>query len=170
MARRKQREESMRMQDSTSTASVNATPEQVTIERPRCWEAFFMCQKNPIWRSQLITSMMAGTQLHAESVPNALLLDLLLFATASRYYLQAEIVDDYEALKQRVREEWAKPDWTTKVFSQTHARWCNCILNGATQFDCPEEKYIPDMVSWYIEHNPPVYFVEEFKEQLGAAA
>ena len=141
---------------------VTALP--VTV-RPLCWEAFFKCQRHPILRSQLLTSLMAGTVMPTERIPTGSLLDAVLVATAAREILNAEVVSDYDALLTRTEEEWAKPDWTCKVFSSIHGHWANAILKGTRNFDSVEENYIPDMVEWYIQHDVPTYFSRELTEK-----
>lgn len=123
-------------------------------QRPRCWESFFMCQPSPVLRSQLLTALMAGTVLEAECVPTSALLDVVLLATAAREHCNAEIVDDYEALLQRTRDEWNRPDWTTRVFDSIYANKANQILQGRTEFHS-ECEYVPRMVAWYLAHEAP---------------
>jgi hypothetical protein len=132
--------------------------------RPLCWESFFRCQRSPMLRSQLLTALMAGTQLVMERVPTSGLLDALLLSTATRYYCEAEIVDDYDGLVARTAETWKRPDWSTKVFNSLHANVANFILLGTKQFNCAEDAYIPGMASWYLAQDPPEYFVKELTE------
>lgn len=135
----------------------------ILLEQPRQWEVFFRCQRHTILRSQIITALMSGTVLDVDRLPSSVLLDVVLLSTAAREFLQAEIVSDYELLLTRTREEWARPDWTCKVFSSIHARWANCILNGTRSFEEAEERYIPDLTAWYIQHDVPNYFSVEFQ-------
>jgi hypothetical protein len=132
--------------------------------RPLCWESFFRCQRSPMLRSQLLTALMAGTQLIMERVPTVSLLDALLLATATRYYCEAEIVDDYDGLVARTSETWKRPDWSTKTFSSVHANVANFILLGTKEFNCAEDAYIPAMASWYLAQDPPEYFTKELTE------
>jgi hypothetical protein len=118
--------------------------------RRLCWEDFFRCQRSPVLRSQLLTALMAGTPLVVDRLPSASLLDVVLLATAARNHCDAEIVDDYAALLQRARDEWAAPGWTALVFDQQHGNKANYILQGSDWFDNHEESYIPDMVAWYL--------------------
>lgn len=127
------------------------------------WQVFFRLQRSPVLRSEMLTALMSGTQLLAERIPNALLLDVALLATASRRYLEAEIVDDYAALLRRVEEKWAAPDWTARVFDSIHANYVSGLLKGwamdMEQLD--EVTYVPKMTQWYLEHDVPGYFVKE---------
>ena len=123
-------------------------------QRPRCWEYFFMCQLNPVLRSQVLTALMAGTVLEVKRVPTSTLLDVVLLATAAREHCESEVVDDYEALLQRTRDEWNRPDWTTRVFDSLYANKANYILQGSTTFHS-ESAYVPSMVAWYLAHETP---------------
>lgn len=134
------------------------------------WEFFFRCQRNPIYRSQLLTSIMTGTVLKLERLPTQVLLDVVLLSTASRNEHNAEIVSDYAGLLEKVREEWARPDWTCRVFNQIHARWANTIVtNGTKDFGDLEEKYIPSMVGALLEADVPDYFSVEFQDEKALA-
>lgn len=144
-----------------ATEAIAGNEPDIIEARPLCWESFFRCQRYPILRSQMLTSLMAGTPLEVERVPAPMLLDLLLLATACREQHDAEIVDDYDGLITRVAEAWASPNWTCKIFSQVHARWASRITEGKRDFDSPEEGYIPQMAGWYMAHNAPEYFVKE---------
>jgi hypothetical protein len=132
--------------------------------RPKAWESFFRCQRHPMLRSQLLTGLMAGTRIEAERIPTPALLDAVLIAAAARQVHNAEVVDDFQALLTRTETLWAAPDWCTRVFSSIHGRWADRILKGAQGFDTPEEKYIPAMVGWYLEQDPPDYFSYEMTE------
>jgi len=143
---------------------------EATTSAEPAWEIFFRCQRHPVLRSQVLTALMAGTQVEAARIPKASLLDMVLLATASREYLAAEIVDDYEELLRRTAEEWARPDWSCRVFSQQHANWANWILNGKHTFDTVEEAYIPSLTKWYIEQNTPEYFAREITDAAPAKA
>jgi hypothetical protein len=126
------------------------------------WHFFFSCQRNPILRSQLLTSLMAGTPLEIARLPTEVLLDVVLIATATREFHEAEVVDDYDELLTLTEEAWKRPDWTTKVFDSIHCNWADSILNrGRRDFDSPETKYVPSLVGWYLQHDPPVYFKKE---------
>jgi hypothetical protein len=139
-------------------------PVSIGPVRPLCWESFFRCQRSPILRSQLLTALMAGTQLVMERVPTSGLLDALLLSTATRNYCEAEIIDDYDGLLVRTAETWKRPDWSTKVFSSMHANAANFILLGTKEFNCAEDAYIPAMVGWYLQQDPPDYFSHEMTE------
>lgn len=134
------------------------TPEDVVLERLHCWESFFRCQKSPVLRSQVLTALMAGTPFAVLHLPNATLLDVLLLSTAARNECNAEIVDDYTTLVDRVREEWCKPDWTIRVFDSIHANKADYILQGASYFDNAEDAYIPRMTAWFLAHSVPTVF------------
>jgi len=152
-----------------TAASAVAPPEaQLTTraqQRPKCWESFFHCQPVPVLRSQLLTTLMAGTPLDAARVPHGALLDAVLLAPACRSYHQAEIVDDYQGLLDRTEEEWRAPNWTARVFSSIHGNAASFILHGAREFSCAEEQYIPAMAAWYIQHDAPAYFARELSEE-----
>jgi hypothetical protein len=129
---------------------------------PLCWETFFSCQRHSVLRSQLLAALMAGTPVEAARLPNATLLDAVLLATAAREFCDAEIVDDYAALLDRTAEEWARPDWTCRVFSSIHAMWAGFIIShGTRNFDEVSARYIPDMVAWYLRQEVPQYFKKE---------
>lgn len=153
----------MKKMKKPAAVEVPAALEPVREAVPR-WSVFFSCQRYPVYRSQLLTALLAGQKLDVERLPTPVLLDVLLLATASRYQHNAEIVTDYDTLIERVREEWARPDWTCKVFSSLHARWANVILDGrGKDFDNTEERYIPEFVGWYLNHDAPNYFSQEFE-------
>jgi len=145
-----------------STAS-EVQPESDLPRKPRCWESFFQCQKSPILRSQMLTVLMAGTPLESEHVPTAALLDALLLAFTARTYCEVELIDDYEDLKRRTDDTWKRADWTTKVFDSIHACAANFIILGSEELAAAEEAYIPTMVSWYLGHDVPQYFVKELE-------
>ena len=133
-------------------------------QRPLCWETFFRCQKAPLLRHQILMALMAGTPFCVERLPSAVLLDVLLVATAARQDCGAEVVDDYDGLVTRVRAAWARPDWTCRVFDSIHLDKANCILDGRTEFICSEDVYIPNMVGWYLQQDVPEYVAKELKK------
>lgn len=141
--------------------------ESISGEQRLSWETFFSCQRSPVYRSQLIVSLMAGVQLVVEKLPNGMLLDVLLVATASREKHDAEIVDDYQALLERIEEAWRKPDWTCRVFDSIHCMWANCILQGrGKEFDDHDVQYIPELVGWYLaQDSVPDYFETELDDK-----
>ena len=125
----------------------------------REWKQFFMCQPNPVLRSQLLAALMAGQVLQVERLPVAVLQDAVLLAMAARNYCEAEVVDDYAALLQRTRDEWRRPDFTHALMDQTHGYWVDAIVErGASSFDNYEEQYIPEMTAWFLAHDAPSYF------------
>lgn len=132
------------------------------VTRILCWESFFACQHSPIIRSTLLTCLMAGTVLQVERIPASALLDAVLLATAARK-MEAEIVDDYDALLSRAEEVWSKPDFTHKVMDNTHGRWANCIIKGQRDF-FDEEQYIPRMVEWYCGQEVPKYMAQDMSD------
>lgn len=126
------------------------------------WSFFFSCQRNPILRSQVLTALMAGVPLEIARLPTEVLLDVVLIATATREFHEAEVVDSYDELLTLTEEAWKRPDWTTKVFDSIHCNWADSILNrGRRDFDSPETKYVPSLVGWYLTHDAPVYFKKE---------
>jgi hypothetical protein len=134
--------------------------------RQLSWVAFFSCQTSPVLRSQMLTVLMAGTQLEAARVPIASLLDAVLIAFAARTYCEAEIVDNFRSLCDRTEELWKDPAWTTKVFDSMHANAANFIINhGSREFAAVEEQYIPEFVAWYLGHDCPDYFEYELTER-----
>jgi hypothetical protein len=141
----------------------------VVVEQPRVvdrapgWAIFFRDQRSPFLRSQLITALMAGKQLEVERLPTSTLLDVVILSMAARNYHDAEIIDDYNALLRRTDDAWKDPMWTRRIFDQTHMNVADFILRGATEFVCYEDQYIPALVSWLLEHDPPTYFSEELK-------
>jgi hypothetical protein len=139
-----------------------ATPPVVSHDRAPCWEVFFRDQKSPLLRSQLITALMSGHQLEVERLPTATLLDAVLLSMSARSYSEAEIVDDYNALLRRTDAAWKDPMWTRRTFDQTHMNAADFIITcGSSEFTCVEDEYIPDLVHWLLEHDPPEYFSEE---------
>jgi hypothetical protein len=135
--------------------------------RPKCWESFFLCQPNPVLRSELLTALLAGTKLEVQRVPVVSLLDTVMLAFATRTYCNAEIIDDFKALCERAEEEWRKPEWTTRVFDSLHANAANYVINhGMQEFAGYEEQYIPVMAAWYLDHTIPEYFVEEVSDRF----
>lgn len=134
---------------------------EAEIQPVHAWEVFFRCQRHPMLRHQVLMALMAGTPLIVDRLQKPMLLDVLIIANVTREYFEAEIVDDFQALKERVEEEWAKPDWSCRVFSSQHANWANWILKGEVRAKNREELYIPDMVGWYLDQEPPTYITEE---------
>lgn len=134
------------------------------------WEFFFMCQRHPVLRSQLVTSLMAGSQVDAERVPVHLLLDAVLLATAAREFHEAEVVTDYQRLLERTEEEWRRPDWTCKVFDSIHGDRADAIINrGVRDFPTPESAYVPALAGWLLGHDVPEYFSEEITDDAPKA-
>lgn len=125
------------------------------------WPLFFRCQRNPFLRSQLITALMAGTQLELARLPNAVLADVVLLAMVSREYHQAEIIDDYAGLLERINEVWRNPEFTHRTFDSIHLSTVSFITMGTNQIHCAEEQYIPDLVEWYLTRDAPDYFTKE---------
>jgi hypothetical protein len=138
------------------------------------WRQFFMCQRDPVLRSQLLTAMMAGTRLDYERLAVRMLPDVVLFSAAARWYHNAEVVDDYRGLLRRTDEIWKQPDWTTRTFNSIHGLWVTYLIRGTEDFETPEQRVIPPLVGWYLNAEPPSYFSEEIKERsprlLGARA
>ena len=141
-----------------------AEEQDAQIKEPLCWETFFRCQKAPMLRHQVLIALMSGKPFCIERLPSAVLLDVLLLATAARQDCDAEIVDDYDGLVTRVRLAWAKPDWTCKVFDNIHLTKASCILEDRREFICPEDQYIPEMVGWYLRHDVPEFIGKELKK------
>jgi hypothetical protein len=138
----------------------------VALPKPRCWESFFKCQSSPVFRSQLLAGLMAGTKLEVARIPTSTLVDAVLLATAARTYCDAEIVDDYQNLLDRARDAWRAPDWTTRVFDSLHLNKADFILtHGQTEFVCTEDEYIPAMVRWYLGQDAPAYFANELETE-----
>lgn len=125
------------------------------------WEFFFRDQRSPILRSQLITALMTGHLLEVERLPTTALLDAVLLSMTTRNYLDAEIIDDYNALLRRTDEKWRDPMWTRRTFDQVHTNAASFILMGASEFVSAEDLYIPDLVDWFLQHEPPTYFTKE---------
>ena len=137
----------------------------LAVQPKKCWETFFRCQRSPVLRSQVLTTLMAGTPLEAERVPAGSLLDAVLISFTARAYCNVEVVDDYDALCSRTNEIWARPDFTHKMFSSAHGCAASFILRGSREFHAAEEGYIPAMVGWYLGHDVPNYFHHEVTEQ-----
>jgi hypothetical protein len=134
---------------------------------PVCWEAFFRCQRSPLFRSQLLMALLSGTTIQVDHLPITMLLDVVLLATAARGYCEAEIVDDYGSLVAKVREVWDRPDYTARVFDSIHGLAANFIVyHGRRKFACFEEEYIPIMVGWYLRHESPNYFKREIETKV----
>jgi len=107
---------------------------------------------------------MAGVKLQAARLPSTALLDAVLIATAARNHCDAEVVDDYQVLVDRIAEAWRAPDWTARVFDSIHAKAADDIVTrGATEFVCAEDQYIDGMVAWYLRQDPPHYFKRELE-------
>lgn len=128
----------------------------------KSWETFFSRQRNPVLRSQLITALMSGHALEVERLPAATLLDVVVLSTASRMHLEAEIIDNYEALLRHTEEVWKDPLWSCRVFDQFHMMAAGFMLRGvAHDFAIYEDQYVPEFVQWMLEQEPPVYFKKE---------
>lgn len=140
------------------TRPVNAAP---------CWDIFFRDQRSPVLRSQLITALMSGHPLEVDRLPAAALLDVVLISMAARNYHEAEIIDDYNALLRRTDETWKDPMWTRRTFDQTHMAVADFIIRGTNEFKCSEDLYIPNLVQWFLENDPPSYFSEELTDLPG---
>jgi hypothetical protein len=153
-----------RRQEEAQDAAPRSNDALVTLPKPRCWESFFRCQPSPVFRSQLLAGLMAGTRLEVARIPTSTLLDAVLLATAARTCCDAEIVDDYQDLLDRARDAWRASDWTCHVFSSTHAAKADFILTqGMMDFVCAEDAYIPEMVAWYLRQDAPAYFAAELE-------
>lgn len=127
------------------------------------WAFFFRDQRSPFLRSQLITALMSGHALEVERLPTVTLLDAVLLSSTARCYHEAEIIDDFNALLRRTDDTWKAPDWTCRVFDQTHTAAADFILRGVAEFENAEDVYIPDLVEWLLEHDPPAYFKKELQ-------
>lgn len=149
------------MKKQKTTKVVPSTTSVPVASVASCWRIFFREQRNPFVRSQLITALMSGHPLETERLPKIALLDALVIASTTREYLNAEIVDDFDALKERVNAVWKDPLWSRRIFDQTHMTAASFILLGTTRFSCYEDQYVPDLVEWLLETDPPVYFSEE---------
>jgi hypothetical protein len=125
------------------------------------WEFFFRDQRSPLLRSQMVTALMAVRHLVLLRLPLASLLDAVVLASAARVYHEAEIIDDFGALLRRTDEAWKDPQWTCRVFDQTHRNVADFIIRGLTEFVAYEDLYIPELAKWLLEHDPPEYFSEE---------
>ena len=90
--------------------------------------------------------------------------DVVLLAFAAGTYHDAEIVNDFMGLCERTEEEWSRPDWTCRVFNSIHGNAANWILKGSKEFGCSEDRYIPEMVGFYLGHEVPNYFVRELED------
>jgi len=143
------------------TMSKNREPVAAVKERAWYWDNFFKCQRCPVLRSQLITSLMAGKLLEVERLPKAALLDAVLIAMTTREYHQAEVIDDYTALCRLTNEEWKDPMWSCKVFDQNHLGTADFVVRGSNEFVCHEDQYIPGLIGWFLGHDVPEYFVKE---------
>jgi len=50
------------------------------------------------------------------------------------------------------------------VFDQLHGGAANLVAFCApSQFVCFEDRYIPELVGWYLQQDAPVYFAQEFE-------
>jgi hypothetical protein len=129
------------------------------------WAYFFQRQKYPMLRSQLITALQAGTPLEIESLPEPLLLDAALFARACRSHFDAEVVDDYQGLLNRIDAAWKA--WKLEIdeehkpkFDSPHRDAVSAaIWFGSDEFTTPETQYIPALVDEYLSvDEPPKFF------------
>jgi hypothetical protein len=127
------------------------------------WEAVFSCQRHPVYRSQLITALMAGTALNAEAVPVGALPDALLLCTAARAHCEAEVVDDYPALVRRMEETFKRPDFTARLCDTAFLSKVSGICWGwGEEFINAEDQCVPLLVRWLLEQDAvPEYFKEE---------
>src|SRR5258708_1661037 len=88
---------------------------EVNTNAAPCWAVFFRDQRSPFLRSQLITALMSGHPLELERLTNPVLADVLLLASTTRNYFEAEIIDDWEGLLRKVEEVWKNPMWTRRT-------------------------------------------------------
>lgn len=128
------------------------------------WTVFFRDQRSPFLRSQLITALMSGHALEVERLPTATLADAVMLSMTARCYHEAEIIDDYQALLSKTNEVWKDPMWTRRTFDQFHLGAVSFILMGSTEFVCHEDKYVPGLVGWLLEQEPPDYFSKELTD------
>jgi hypothetical protein len=126
------------------------------------WAFFFQRQRSPFLRSQIMTALMAGQPFELDRLPPAVLLDVLMLATACRYYLEAEVIDDYPALLRRVNDVWKDPLFTHRVFDQVHMSTASMLaIHGLEKLEEVEVRYIPSLAEWVLQHDPPTYFLKE---------
>ncbi len=142
-------------------ASEVQAPVNISHDRAPYWDTFFRDQRNPLLRSQLITALMSGHQLELDRLPTATLLDAVLLSMTTRNYFDAEIIDDYDGLLRRADEKWREPLWSARIFDQYHSNAASFIIMGTKEFKCSEDMYIPDLVKWLLDHEPPQYFSRE---------
>ncbi len=127
------------------------------------WPFFFRQQRAPVLRSQMLTALLAGTQIAADRLPVASLPDAVLIAAAARRYCDAEVVDNWDSLRRRTEEKWAEPEFTHRVFDQTLLCTVGFLtrFDSATALETPEACWVPGMVEWYLRHEVPQYFRKE---------
>jgi hypothetical protein len=125
------------------------------------WSNFFRDQRCPVVRSQLITALMAGRQLEVERLPTAALADAVMLSMVSRYYFEAEIIDDYPALLRTTEAKWKEPMFCHEVFNQMHLSTVSFVVRGSDELVCYEDQYIPSLVGWWLNHDVPEYFAKE---------
>lgn len=137
------------------------------------WWEFFRSQRNPVLRSQLITSIMAGVVLEVDRLPKAALADALMLATACREEWDCEIVDNYRALQRRVKEVVEEPDFTHAVMDQLHFRIAYLVACREPRAHIPfpeehETKYIGPLTQDLLNADVPSYFKKELTYDGGA--
>lgn len=123
----------------------------------RDWEQCFVSQSSPVLRSQLLAALMAGTQIEADRVPVPALLDAVVLATTARNYCEAEIVDDYQRLLERAKEE-RLVDGRDGHCRMHQIHQISFILDGvADELTAPEDQYLERMVTRFLSMEPPAY-------------
>lgn len=73
-------------------------------------ERFFAGCKNPLAVSELIVTLRAQRTITVERIPTEVLPCALMWAKIAKCELKKVIVDDYDALFTRCREEFERPD------------------------------------------------------------
>lgn len=137
---------------------------------PREWQLFWQCQRSPVLRSQVVAALLAGTVIEVERLPRALLADVAVLATVTRTCCDAEIVDDYQALLQRVEEVWQEPTWTCRTFDSPYLGWLHFVLLGSVNLEVPEVAWMPDWIEELLEQDMPGYLAPEKKKERKRAA
>lgn len=138
----------------------NPTPEPEAERKPLAWEVVFRCQRSPVYRSEMVTALMAGTAIPVERLPVAMLADAVLMATACREHCAAEVVDDYQLLINRMEETFSRADYSARVSDTTFLTKVSSILMGYQPFVDLETDCVPALAAWYLAQvSVPSYFV-----------
>jgi len=108
-------------------------------------ERFFSGCKNPLAVSELIATLKAKRTIIVERIPIEVLPCALMWAKIAKCELKKVIVDDYDVLFTRIREEFERPDGPRFWFPEQHLISSVCyggVMGEYVLPDLPEAYYM----------------------------